>query len=479
MNPKPFIKRYRSPRGFYFYDVNKATIVSVNSDVYDYLGDKMSFEDLSADDQAFVNELKNDGYLSDKHFSTIRHPNLDTLEYDVTRRCYQLILQVTQSCNLVCSYCAYANKTDGPMQRHHSNKMMTWETAKEAIDMFFKNSIDCTEVSMSFYGGEPVIAFDLVKKSVEYAKKLFLGKKLSFNMTTNATLLNDDVINYLLDNEFSLLFSIDGPEAIHDINRRRADGTGSFKSAFSNLRKVAEKYSAKYGKIVDKVGINTVLNPVNDLDLVLSLYDDELFKKYDINITMTMADDDLLEDKIIVPEDYRVKMGYHYFLGWLDSLKIVDGLKLIPCVKNRNDLLPKNYAESKRGQISLPDVGAPGGPCIPGQRRLFMNADGNIFPCERVSEVADVMNFGNVRDGIDLKKAGDILNVASLTPEMCKECYASSKCSTCAKDCINEKGFDPAERAKHCKDVCATFDDSIMTMIVMKESRTLYTRRVH
>ena len=344
MNSKPFIHLYRSPRGYYLYDVNKDTIIAVSSAVYNYLDDKKSFEELSSEDQCYVNELKVSGYLSSKRYSEIRHPGLDRMEYELNRRCSQLILQVTQACNLVCFYCPYANKTGGALQRDHSNKMMSWETAKAAIDFYFEHSIDCEEISISFYGGEPLIAYNLVKKCVEYAEELFAGKKIVFNMTTNATLFTDEMIDFFYNHNFSLLFSIDGPEKIHDINRRRSDGTGSFKIAFANLRKVAEKYG---DAVKDKIGINTVINPANDADLLISLFDDKLFKEYPINVSMTLAEDIMLEDKIEVTDLYTEKMNYQYFLGLLKALKIVEGVKLIPSVKSYVETLTKTYASFK------------------------------------------------------------------------------------------------------------------------------------
>lgn len=474
MNSKPFIHLYRSPRGYYLYDVNKDTIIAVSSAVYNYLDDKKSFEELSSEDQCYINELKVSGYLSSKRYSEIRHPGLDRMEYELNRRCSQLILQVTQACNLVCFYCPYANKTGGALQRDHSNKMMSWETAKVAIDFYFEHSIDCEEISISFYGGEPLIAYNLVKKCVEYAEELFAGKKIVFNMTTNATLFTDEMIDFFYNHNFSLLFSIDGPEKIHDINRRRSDGTGSFKIAFANLRKVAEKYG---DAVKDKIGINTVINPANDADLLISLFDDKLFKEYPINVSMTLAEDIMLEDKIEVTDLYTEKMNYQYFLGLLKALKIVDGVKLIPSVKSYVETLTKTYASFKKNSAGLADIGAPGGPCIPGQRRLFVNADGDMYPCERVSEVVDVMKIGTLEKGFDFKQAAVLLNVGSLTPEKCKNCYASSKCQICGKDCISDNEFSAAEKVKHCNEVYQNFDSEILSMIVMKERRTIYKRR--
>ena len=474
MNKKPFIHLYRTPRGYYFYDVNRDSIITVNSSIFDHLKGNTKYEELSADDRRYIDELKENGYLSDKRMETIRNPLLDTLEDSLNRKCHQLILQVTQACNLVCSYCPYANVTHGELQRDHSNKMMTWETAKAAIDFFYEHSVDNDEVSMAFYGGEPLIAYNLIKKCVDYSEKLFMGKDLAFNMTTNSTLLTDEMIDFFYEHNFSLLFSIDGPEEIHDINRRRSDGTGSFKAAFANLRKTVERYGDKAEK---KIGINNVINPANDVDILLDFYKDDFFKKTKINVNLTLADDDMLEDKIEATDRYSERMNYQYFLGLLSALKIVDELELCPSVKSFVNGYMRNYASFKNISEGLPDAGAPGGPCIPGQRRLFVNADGNMLPCERVSEVLDEMVIGSISNGFDMKKAADMLNIGALTPEKCRECYAYSKCQLCGKDCCDENGYNGSLKFSHCQAVYNSFDSDVFNALLLKERRTVYKRR--
>ena len=88
---------------------------------------------------------------------------------------------------------------------------MTWDMAKRAVDFLWEHSIDSRMVSISFYGGEPLLQFPLVQRVIQYSKARFVGKKLTFNMTTNGTLLTDDIIRYLAEHEVSLMISIDGP----------------------------------------------------------------------------------------------------------------------------------------------------------------------------------------------------------------------------------------------------------------------------
>jgi len=328
MTEKPFIKLFSSPREKYFFDVNKDTIVNIPESIYQFLDGNKSFDEIPDEDRIFYEELKEQGLLSSKHFSKIEHPELDIIEDQLNYNCNQLILQVTQACNLICFYCPYANKTGGNLQRDHSGKTMTWETAKKAIDFFYEHSKGNDSPIISFYGGEPLIAFELVKKCVAYAEELYFGKDLSFAMTTNATLFTEEMMNYVAEHNFGIMFSIDGPEEIHDINRKKADGSGSFKEAYANMAALAELYKQK--NVKNRISVNMVINPQNDLDKVIEFFDSDVVKKYNIVVQGVSADDDLLENHIAQTEDYKTKIRYHYFLALLKHLKIADDIKVAP-----------------------------------------------------------------------------------------------------------------------------------------------------
>lgn len=473
-NDKPFIHTYHSPRGFYFYEVNKDTIVSVSENIYKYLNNSIEYDHLGDEDREYTLKLKENGYLSSKHMTEIRHPDMDNLESSLATNCTQLLLQVTQSCNLICSYCPYACKVDDKLQRSHSGKTMKWETAKKAIDFFAEHSAKRDDLVFSFYGGEPIIAFELIKKCVSYIEEVFLGKNYSFNMTSNGTLMTDEVINYLIEKDFDICISLDGPASIHDINRKRTDGTGSFSSAFSTLKKFAERYGKECRR---HLSMNMVMDTDNDLEEVISLFDDEFFKKYDIGITATIADDRHLNEKKKMSEDFLKKFRYSYFIGFLSEFGIIDDLEVPIFVRNHIKDIRRKYSEYKCGNGELPDVGAPGGPCIPGQRRLFINVDGNFYPCERVSEISECTKIGSLDSGFDLKKASAFLNVASTTAKKCKNCYAVQHCTLCAQASDTGTELSAEKRMSNCRKVQHNFDSEIMDCILIKEIRTLYKWR--
>ena len=148
----------------------------------------------------------------------------------------QLILQVTQQCNLRCAYCAYSGIYEG--HRVHQNKRMSFELAKRGIDFFIKHSREKDSIDIGFYGGEPLLEFDLLKKCTEYARGLVEGKELTFGLTTNGTLLKDEIAEYLVENDFRIGISLDGPKREHDINRRFANGKGSFDTIIQNVKRL-------------------------------------------------------------------------------------------------------------------------------------------------------------------------------------------------------------------------------------------------
>ncbi len=469
---QPFIRLFKSPRQFYVYSVNKDCVKDVSENVYRYLdGDDTAA--LSEDEQSELEALRDDGFLSPKRLKEIRHPELDGLEHSLESRMDQLILQVTQACNLTCSYCPYANKTDGKLQRNHTDKCMSVETAKRAVDFFLEHSGDKRKSVVSFYGGEPLISFDLIREIVQYAREKFLGKEIRFSMTTNATLFTEEMMDFVAENKFDILFSIDGPAKIHDINRRRADGSGSFADAFANLKRIMDKYGKN---AAEHISINMVLNPANDPDDVIELFDDPIFDK-GINVSADLADDAHLEKPMERSDTYIEKMNYLYFLGYLDYFKIVDGLKIPPFMASAFVGMEKDCADLKEeGTGVLPDIGAPGGPCVPGQRRVFVSVDGQFYPCEKVSELSEAMKIGSLDMGFDYKKAEALLDVASLTAEKCKNCWAFQHCVLCARFSDDEGVLSKEMRESCCGKTYSSFSNLIEEFILMQECKTTYKR---
>ncbi len=469
---QPFIKLFKSPRQFYIYSVNQNSVKNVSENVYRYLdGDNtISLSELELTE---LQVLNNDNFLSSDKFKEIKHPDIDTIEDALDSRMEHLVLQVTQSCNLTCSYCPYANRTEGKIQRNHTSKCMTFETARKSVDFFLEHSSDRKKNVISFYGGEPLISFGMIRQIVEYVRECFVGKDVSFNMTTNATLFTEEMMDFVAENKFNVVFSIDGPAKIHDINRKRVDGTGSFDAAFANLKKLVEKYGKEY---CQHISLNMVFDPMNDVDDILELFTDPTFDN-DINVMADVADDIHLAKSIEENSRYIEKMGYQFFLGYLDFLQIIKGLKIPPFMKTTFAGVEKDCAMLKKGSNGLPDVGAPGGPCIPGQRSLFVNVDGDFFPCEKVSEISEAMKIGSLENGFDYEKAIAILDIANLTPKKCKNCWALLHCVLCARFADDEGVLSKDKKNKYCYKTLNYATNLINEFILIQECKSIYKRR--
>jgi len=149
-----------------------------------------------------------------------------------------IALFLTQTCNLRCVYCY------GQGGEYGHQGVMTWDTARAAVDWLMDNSLDAEQVHIGFFGGEPLLNFPLLQQVVSYAKAQAAtrGKRVAFNMTTNATRLTDKIIAYLKAEDINPLISCDGPPALQDRQRPFKNGRGSYQRLFANVQKLRQVF---------------------------------------------------------------------------------------------------------------------------------------------------------------------------------------------------------------------------------------------
>jgi len=246
---------FQTPEKNYIYDREISQIAEISEDTYQYLEQRIQRKSNQTD--TVWQQLNEQGFCLESKLEEIEHPATTMLESHLDRKLGILILQVTQGCNLRCEYCAYSGKY---YNRTHSAKRMDYETACSAVDFLIAHSSDKEEVILGFYGGEPLLEFDLIRKVIDYAEKNYPGKRIGYNMTTNVTLLTDEIMDYLVEKDFFLMFSLDGPKEIHDIHRKFADGRGSFDIIMKNLARMKERYPDFYRKC----RTNSVVTPEKD-----------------------------------------------------------------------------------------------------------------------------------------------------------------------------------------------------------------------
>lgn len=467
---KPFIHLLESPNAKYFFDVNTNEIVYVDDKGYDLLKKVLAEEKvvLTDEEEGRISKLKSDGYLSNHRVKSIKHPVTDFLELNLTRRLSKITLQLTQDCNLRCSYCGYTNG-DSIKQRPHSTKTMTFELAKKGINFLLEHSMDSKMVDIGLYGGEPLLEFDLIKRIVAYAEEAAPDKEVTFSLTTNGTLITEEIIEYFIKHNLIIVISLDGPREVHDSNRVFADnGSGSFDKVMETLKQINDKHP-NYAK---KLIINMVIDPKHSYDNITSL-----FKEYDfleeMLIMPTIIDDSWLTVKNTYSEEFIIESEYKTFLSFLNYFNRIEDTYISPL--NKKEIFDIDFKKEKfTPSMRLPDQAAPGGPCIPGQMRLFMDTDGNFLPCERVNELSEIMKMGNIEKGFFIDKAEKLLNIGALTPDECRNCFAFNHCSLCVKYTDDNKCLSGELKLLQCDSVRNRFAEELHSFIIIDEFQDFY-----
>lgn len=437
---KPFIHLFETQGGQYILDVNTNVIIRIESEEYkllkDLLNNDLYNEKIYADYEKnkTLRRLREKGFLSSKRVKDVIHPTSYILENYLQNKLKMIILQITQQCNLRCEYCAYSGNY---FNRGHKNLRMSFETAKKGIEFLIDNSRDEDKVNIGFYGGEPLLEFELMKKAILYAKEISEGKEVAFNFTTNGTLFTKEIIEFLISYDVQITISLDGPKEVHDKNRKFAvTGCGTFEKLSKNLEFIKENYP----EYITKIGFNAVLDRTSNFSCI-----SEFFTSYD------MIKDSILISSEVSPqyiktevsnsnEEYDIQYNYELFKIHLAKLKRLNENNISKIVKSYYDNLRKTLVDGRNRSRGLADIEHHGGPCVPGAQRLFVDVNGNLYPCERVSEESEIMRIGHVDSGFEYDKIRNILNIGQITKDSCVNCWAFRFCTLCAAfaDELNE-----------------------------------------
>ena len=445
----PFIHCIETPLGNYVFDVNTNRLISlVDVDLYSAIKNmEVNCEPPSPKYERAINDLKNKGFLSSHRPKEMRHGMIDILKLEFDNNIEQMTLQLTQACNFRCSYCSYAPR-DYTYQRQHSAKHMTWNTAKAAVDFFLEHSKEQKEPTIAFYGGEPLLEFRFMKQIVEYAEDVFEGKSLKYIFTTNGSLLTRDVIEYFIKRDVSIMISLDGPANIHDASRKLSkNGQGTFEIIAHNLKYIKINYPDFYKRLLFNVVIDSRYGCKSTYEYFKN---SDLFK--DNTLQSTLIDDTFSMEKTILSERYLIESREENVKCYLSLINKYPK-KHVSKIAYKSIYGSLQKLENNFKNIHIYDSMSHGGPCLVAQKRLFINADGDFYPCERVSETSSVMKIGNIYDGFDYERAENLLNIASLIPEKCKNCWAIAHCTICAKSCDNHGELSGELKMSQCKNV--------------------------
>ncbi len=313
-----------------------------------------------------------------------------------------MCLSVAHDCNLACKYC-FAEGGEYKGKR----ELMSFEVGKKALDYLVKSSGTRRNLEVDFFGGEPLMNFDVVKKLVAYGRSLEKdhNKNFRFTLTTNAMLLNDDVTEFLNKEMSNVVLSLDGRKEVNDKMRVTPDGHGSYDIIVPKIKEFIKKRGEK-----DYYVRGTFTR--NNLDFASDIqeYLDLGFDKLSIEPVVTTADYGIHEEDIpkICEEYERLAKLY------LDK-----------------------YDEGKPFTFFHFMIDLDEGPCIikrlkgcgSGAEYVAVSPSGDIYPCHQFVGMKEFA-IGNVDEGITNKEIPQKFQESCVyTKDKCDSCFAKFYCS--------------------------------------------------
>ena len=327
-----------------------------------------------------------------------------------------LCLHIAHDCNLACKYC-FAEEGE----YHGRRALMSFEVGKKALDFLIANSGSRRNLEVDFFGGEPLMNFDVVKQLVAYGREQekLHDKKFRFTLTTNGVLLNKEVQEFANKEMANVVLSVDGRKEVHDFMRPFRGGRGSYDHIIPKFKEMAESRNQTNYYVR---GTFTHYNTDFASD-VLNLAD-EGFKQISV-------------EPVVAPEseDYAIKPS--------DLPKIMEEYDRLA-----QEML-KREKEGRGFNFFHFMIDLSGGPCVAkrlsgcgsGTEYLAVTPWGDFYPCHQFVGQEEFL-MGNVDDGIvrtDIQEEFKCCNVYAR--EKCQECFAKFYCSGgCAANAYNFTG---------------------------------------
>lgn len=459
---RPLVKLFETRGKYYLFDTNKNSILNINKEQYKAFEKYMETGDRSYINSQEIDTFIQDGFLSNNRVREIVSPYDELLGHYLENNVEMLTLQLTQQCNFRCEYCVYSGSYTN---RTHSSKRMELSTALKTIDFCISHSKNNKRLCIDFYGGEPLLEFDLLKTCVEYAKEKGEGKEIDFYVTTNGYYLNDEILDFLYKHRVMLTISLDGPEEIHDKHRRLAlNNKGTYKKVYENIATLRKKYK----DYISLVSFSTVVDKTNDFETIDNFFkNDEIAER--INIIAAPITDTNCKVSLDTSDKFYTQREYEVFRELYYSIKKRKK-------KTGSAIVSQTYSEiatlSKRltSKAGLPEKAHPSGPCIAGTKRLFVSVDGYFYPCEKCSESSELMKIGHIDTGFDIEKVRELMNIGKVNDNACKNCWAFSYCFMCAAIIDSSEGkFSIESKKQVCKEIKESTEEQLKNYCVLKE----------
>lgn len=314
-----------------------------------------------------------------------------------------LCIHICHDCNFRCRYC-FADEG----AYHSKRESMNEETAKAAVDFLIKNSGNRKVLEMDFFGGEPLMNLSVIKSTVAYAKEQGekFGKKFLFTTTTNALLLNDDVIEFFNAEMENVVLSIDGRKEVHDAIRKSMNGKGTFDLIIDKIKRFVQMRGDK---------------------------------SYYVRGTFTAKNLDFSKDVVFLANEGFDSISMEPVVTDIDDLQIKP--EHLPRINAEYETLCdeylKAYAEGKGFNFFHFNIDLEGGPCLSkrvsacgaGNEYFSVLPNGDLYPCHQFASDKEFY-LGNVWEGITHPEIREqFKNACLFTRKECSDCFAKFICS--------------------------------------------------
>ncbi|ASW42536.1 thioether cross-link-forming SCIFF peptide maturase [Clostridium isatidis] len=410
------IHKFKQGENYFVLDVNTGSVHIVDELVYDILSDEgmRSKEELlevlsekyekEAISEAYdeINELIKEGLLyTEDRYEEIAHSSMDDRDY-IKAVC----LNIIHGCNLRCKYC-FAD--EGEYNGHKG--VMSLETAKKAIDYVVKRSGPRKNIEIDLFGGEPTLIMDTIKEIIKYAREneKKWDKNIRFTMTTNSTILNEEMMEFMDKEMGNIILSLDGRKSVNDKVRIKVDGSGSYDDILPNIKKMISKRTP--GKTYYVRGTFTRANT--------DFYED----------VMAMVNEGFREisiEPVVLPDEHPL------------SLREED----LETIMENYDKLYEDMAKRKRENKDEYtfyhfNIDLNGGPCVykrisgcgAGFEYVAITPQGEVYPCHQFVGKEE-FKLGSIYDDTYNAELGKKFKRAHIyNKPKCRECWAKFYCS--------------------------------------------------
>ena len=366
-----------------------------------------------------------------------------------------LVMNVTSKCNLACTYC-YEYGEDRIVEASRKPRFMNEETARQSVDFMFAESGDSPVVHLTFFGGETLLNFKVLRSALSYAKEraATLGKTVDTSLTTNATLLREEIIDWIVENDVGVTVSMDGGREQQDKFRVFNNGMGSYDVVLPNIRMLLERHRRR------PVGARVTLTKQNlDVESIYRHLRDEIgfWEVGFAPVTTSWQRDYAIQEDGFDAMLAQFQRLAHEFLQYALTGKHHGFSNVRDTLEEIHKGMSKAY------------------PCGAGLGLMGVATDGDVALCHRFAG-SDSHKIGSVTGGVDRAKQEDFLtkhHIANKTD--CSTCWARPLCAGgCYHEAHTRYGSSERPNLHYCEWIRRWTDTCLQVYGTLAEKRPEY-----